>query len=81
MRSQTDYILGMYFLLLQNVPVQYTQYKTDHYLVMSCLRIAAITGNFCYLRRRRQFLLWLPKAPGGIETLFTELQGGTPKPP
>ena len=33
-RSQTNYILGTYSRMLQNVAVWYVQHNTNHYLVM-----------------------------------------------
>ena len=37
-RSQTNYILGTYRHLLQNVAVRDARHNTDHYLVLGCLR-------------------------------------------
>ena len=37
-RSRTDYILGIYYRLFQDVDVRDLQHHSDHYMVLVCLR-------------------------------------------
>ena len=80
-RSRTYYILGSECRIFQNVAVQDLRHKSDHFMVVECLRGA-------YPRERSHYLghsMRLPLHPPGHQTrtradkLFTELWCAIPK--
>ena len=56
-RSWTDYILGKYCRMFQDVSVQDPRKNSDHYMVLGCLRGEPVRGLTDYLRKARRFSL------------------------
>ena len=54
-RSRTDYILGTYRYLLQNLAVRDAWHNTDHCLVLGCLCGDKPTGQLSYLGKQTGF--------------------------
>ena len=80
-RSCTNYLLGTYLRLLQNVTVWYARQNTDQYLVMGYLHRVMPDAHFLYLGKRTHFTIKPQNTPDGVDCLFTELWGGIPRPP
>ena len=54
-RSQTDYILGTYSCIFQNVAFRDARHNTNHYLVLGCLHGAVPAKHLHYLGRSTRF--------------------------
>ena len=80
-RSQTDYIMGTYSCLFQNVAVQDTQHNTDHYLVLGCLLGANPATNSRYLWKSTCFSIRPPYNLNKLDRMFSESRGAIVKPP
>ena len=80
MRSWRDYILGKDLRLFCNVSIRDTRHKSDHYLVLGCLRSAPLREHSEYLGRRKQLPLQPLTTPTREDVLFVALQRAVLKP-
>ena len=55
---QTDYILGKYLRLFQDVAIRDPRHNSDHYMVLGCLREEPAKDLTDYLRKAHRFPLW-----------------------
>ena len=79
MRSRTNYILGIYSCLFQNVAVRDASHNTDHYLVLGCFRGAAPAAHLHYLGRHTCFPIRPLETLDKIYRIFSELRWSIPR--
>ena len=81
--SRTDYILGTYCRLLQDVDIQDMRHNSDHYMVLGCMSGDLEKELMDYLRKVRRFLLRPIRRDlaSASEKIFSELKNQTPNPP
>ena len=77
---RTNYILGTYSRMFQNVEVRDARHNTDDYLVLGCLHIAAPAVHLRYLGRHTRFPVRPQATPDKSECMFSELQRSIPRP-
>ena len=80
---RTDYILGIYHRLFQDVAVQDPQHNSDHYMFLGCLRgepAKRLTEYLCKMRRSPLRPIHCDLAPAS-EKIFSELKTQIPTPP
>ena len=80
-QSWTDYIMVTDRRLIHNMLVWDAWHNTYNYLVLGFLRRSTPTKHLQYLVRQRIFPIYLKKAPGGVDRMFSEIWWGIPKPP
>ena len=82
-RSRTDYILGTYIRLFQDMAVQDLQHHLDYYMVLGCLRRDPENELTDYLRKARRFpLRYLRRyLASASDNLFSKLKTQIPNPP
>ena len=73
-RYQTEYILGTYCCLLQNVAVQDPSKNTNHYMVLGYLFGVTLRDHKHYLRLRKRLPLYPPKKPSHEDYIFTSIR-------
>ena len=76
MRYRTDYILGSYRRIFQNVAVRDLRHNSDHYMVMGCLRVTSPREHSHSFGRRTRLPLRLPghQTRTQEDTIFAELR-------
>ena len=79
-RSQTDYIMGTDCHILWNVSVWDPRNKSEHYMVLGCLRSAPLREHAKYLGGRKQLLLRTPIALTREDVIFADLRRSVPNP-
>ena len=79
-QSRTDYILGTYRRLFENVSVRDPRHNSDHYLVLVCLHSASLKEHMWYLRGQKKLPLCPPTAPTWEDKIFAALRRAVLKP-
>ena len=77
--SRTDYILGTDRRIFWNVSVWDPRNKTDHYIVLGCLRSANEREYTKYLMGRKRLPLQPPSDPTREYRIFAALRSAKPK--
>ena len=79
--SPTDYILGTYIRLFQNVAVHYARHNTYHYLVLGCFRGTKPAALLIYLGKHTRLPIRSLAPPDKADHMFAELWGDIFNPP